>query len=290
MRHISKIDGREYYISENGTFANGQWYSDDLTLIWTETQDEDQFLRFVNFYYGEYDYETTEDYIKSYLEMQNSNHISKVDNHRYWIESGCNSKTYVKGCIPGDSNCLIGYYEGEEDYDTTERCIEQYWLKRKGEKVMIVTEKANEIVKYLYEETKNHATSSTHIITFEEINNKFGVDMSNKFWQDTVHEESYTNYMDDIRTIDIDNVKKHIVVMMWASNTPQTIDLPICYVNLIEDCLEMIKKHNLLTLVYGDYADKDDEDAKKFDLQTVLDDFCKPLTDRDCDVSINVVD
>lgn len=33
----------------------------------------------------------------------------------------------------------------------------------------------------------------------------------------------------------------------------KTIDLPICYVKIIADCLEVIKKHNLFSLLsYND--------------------------------------
>lgn len=63
----------------------------------------------------------------------------------------------------------------------------------------------------------------------------------------------------------------------------KTIDLPICYVNLIDDCLEVIKKHNLFSLLS---YDEDCLGAAKSHFEEVLDKFCKPLEELGVDTKI----
>lgn len=70
---------------------------------------------------------------------------------------------------------------------------------------------------------------------------------------------------------------------------PRTLDLPICYVHIFEDCLRLIQNHNLHALLY----EVDDEDflkALKCDLDDVLENFCKPLDELDKDVKIILED
>lgn len=63
----------------------------------------------------------------------------------------------------------------------------------------------------------------------------------------------------------------------------KTIDLPICYVTLITDCLETIKKHNLFSLLS---YDENCIDAAKSHLEEVLDEFCEPLDELCVDTKI----
>lgn len=63
----------------------------------------------------------------------------------------------------------------------------------------------------------------------------------------------------------------------------KVIDLPICYVNLITDCLETIKEHNLFSLLS---YDENCIDAAKSHLEEVLDEFCEPLDELCVDTKI----
>lgn len=63
---------------------------------------------------------------------------------------------------------------------------------------------------------------------------------------------------------------------------PKTMDLPICYVNFIADCLDAIKKHNLYALLSSEC----DPEYAKYHLDTVLTQFCEPLFEYDDTVII----
>lgn len=67
---------------------------------------------------------------------------------------------------------------------------------------------------------------------------------------------------------------------------PKTMDLPICYVHLIQDCLTTIQDHNLYELI--DSYDKDEEsiEALKGHIEDVLCYFCGPLDKLDIDTEI----
>lgn len=65
------------------------------------------------------------------------------------------------------------------------------------------------------------------------------------------------------------------------------LDLPICYVNFITDCLEAVQKHNLYSLL--SYDDDCVEDAKGH-LEEVLGSFCKPLEEYGDDTEIILED
>ena len=61
MTHYSKLNGKLYFISKSVDYLNGK--DDDITLIWFfEPYDEPSHL--VGWYYGGYDYNLTEYYIK----------------------------------------------------------------------------------------------------------------------------------------------------------------------------------------------------------------------------------
>lgn len=71
---------------------------------------------------------------------------------------------------------------------------------------------------------------------------------------------------------------------------PKTMDLPICYVHLIQDCLQTIQDHKLYELV--DSYDKDEESIEclKDHIEDVLERFCKPLDELDIDTEIILED
>lgn len=83
-------------------------------------------------------------------------------------------------------------------------------------------------------------------------------------------------------------IKKYYEKKLKASEASsfqqlQTIDLPICYVNLIEDCLQAIKQHNLFALLSYDEDCVGDAQAH---LEEVLEKFCAPLEEIGDDVKI----
>jgi hypothetical protein len=71
-----------------------------------------------------------------------------------------------------------------------------------------------------------------------------------------------------------------------APKKPKTMDLPICYVNLISDCLEIIKKHNLYALLSYD----GDAEIAEDHVVEVFECFCKPLEEQNEDLKIILED
>ena len=64
----------------------------------------------------------------------------------------------------------------------------------------------------------------------------------------------------------------------------QTLQLPIAYVNIISSCLEAIKVHKLMKLVYD--VDYREAENVYVDLEAVLSEICGPLQDIDKDTEI----
>lgn len=71
MKHISKIDGKEYEISESVSLENGKVERDDITLIW-QMKPFDEPTRLIGWYYGGYDFDITESYIQDFVELMNA--------------------------------------------------------------------------------------------------------------------------------------------------------------------------------------------------------------------------
>ena len=63
-------------------------------------------------------------------------------------------------------------------------------------------------------------------------------------------------------------------------------ELPACFVNMIAACLTTIQEHDLLDLVYGKFASRDEKEASCDDLETVLREFCDVLQELDEDTVI----
>lgn len=75
-------------------------------------------------------------------------------------------------------------------------------------------------VRGLYEITKANATSRHCTIPYWRVKAHFGIDLNDKKVRDDVWEMSYSNdeFCDLIQTMDFDDDKKEVTVMMWASN------------------------------------------------------------------------
>lgn len=103
--------------------------------------------------------------------------------------------------------------------------------------------------------------------------------------------------------LDIDNSDWYYLVVQWGEDEVlvqdckedekslfgyKTIDLPICYVHLIQDCLKTIKRHNLCSLLgcYDGNEDKDFLHALNIDLSDILESICEPLDELDKDTKI----
>lgn len=78
MKHVSKFDGCVYEISHSVSIENGKEYDDCVCLIWRDAPcgfdaafDNDiPIHELVNWYHGDYDYDTTEQYIKDYYKKR----------------------------------------------------------------------------------------------------------------------------------------------------------------------------------------------------------------------------
>lgn len=71
---------------------------------------------------------------------------------------------------------------------------------------------------------------------------------------------------------------------------PKTMDLPICYVHLIQDCLQTIQDHNLYELIDSYDKDKESIEHLKGHIEDVLERFCKPLDELDEDTEVILED
>lgn len=91
MKHISKFDGYDYEIGYAMSNENGKEYSDDITLIWRDAPcgvgnaylENISPRELVGWYYGEYDSEIVEGYIKDYwkkkLDKSEQPQLKKMD-------------------------------------------------------------------------------------------------------------------------------------------------------------------------------------------------------------------
>lgn len=77
-----------------------------------------------------------------------------------------------------------------------------------------------------------------------------------------------------------------------APKKPKTLDLPICYIHLIQDCLQTIQRHNLYKMLDG-YDGNECRvtlNALESDVNDVLENLCEPLDELDKDVKIILED
>lgn len=95
------------------------------------------------------------------------------------------------------------------------------------DKEMNYQEQIKKAVQEFYDVTKAFASSRHYTLSYWWVESNFGLDLSDKQIRDDVHEMSYSDeFCDLIQTLDFDNDKKEVLVMMWASNNKKkyTID------------------------------------------------------------------
>ena len=84
---------------------------------------------------------------------------------------------------------------------------------------MTYQEQIKKAVQKLYDETKRLATSRHYTFTYFWVKVEFGLDLEDKKVRDDVWEMSYSNdFCDLIQTVDFDDDKREVTIMLWASN------------------------------------------------------------------------
>ena len=87
-------------------------------------------------------------------------------------------------------------------------------------------ETIKKVVKELYDVTKAFATSRHYTVSYWWVESNFGLDLSDTKVRDDVYEMSYSNeFADLIQTIDFDDDKKEVLIMIWASNNKKRYTL-----------------------------------------------------------------
>lgn len=91
--------------------------------------------------------------------------------------------------------------------------------KIEEEKEMTYKEQIRKAVQEFYDVTKAFATSRHYTISYWWVESNFGLDLNDKQVRDDVHEMSYSNeFCDLIQTLDFDDDKKEVLIMIWESN------------------------------------------------------------------------
>ena len=91
---------------------------------------------------------------------------------------------------------------------------------------MIYQEQIKKVVQELYDTTKKLATSRHYTFTYLWVKHSFGLDLSDKKIRDNVHEMSYSNdFCDLIQTVDFDDDKREVTIMLWESNNKKKYTL-----------------------------------------------------------------
>lgn len=87
-------------------------------------------------------------------------------------------------------------------------------------------EQIKKVVQEFYDVTKAFATSRHYTLSYWWVESNFGLDLSDKKIRDDVHEMSYSNeFCDLIQTVDFDNDKKEVTIMIWKSNNKKKYTL-----------------------------------------------------------------
>jgi hypothetical protein len=92
---------------------------------------------------------------------------------------------------------------------------------------MTYQEQIKKAVQEFYDVTKAFATSRHYTLSYWWVESNFGLDLNDKQVRDDVWEMSYSNdFCDLIQTVDFDDDKKEVTIMLWASNNKKkyTID------------------------------------------------------------------
>ena len=115
-------------------------------------------------------------------------------------------------------------FPNEEEHDIPYVCGA---CQNKEDKEMTYQETVKKAVQEFYDVTKAFASSRHYTLSYWWVESNFGLDLTNKQVRDDVHEMSYSDeFCDLIQTLDFDNDKKEVLVMIWASNNKKkyTID------------------------------------------------------------------
>ena len=87
-------------------------------------------------------------------------------------------------------------------------------------------EQIKKAVQELYNMTKTLASSRHYTVSYQWVKENLGLDLNDKQTQSDVWEMSYSNdFCDLISTLDFDNDKKEITIMMWETNNKKRYTL-----------------------------------------------------------------
>ena len=82
------------------------------------------------------------------------------------------------------------------------------------------------VVQEFYDVTKAHATSRHYTLSYWWVESNFGLNLSDKKVRSDVNEMSYSNeFCDLIQTVDFDDDKKEVLIMLWESNNKKKYTL-----------------------------------------------------------------
>ena len=108
-------------------------------------------------------------------------------------------------------------------YDATG---EKFEVKDEEETKMAYQETIKKAVQEFYDVTKAFASSRHYTLSYWWVESNFGLDLSDKKVRDDVHEMSYSDeFCDLIQTVDFDDDKKEVTIMIWASNNKKKYTL-----------------------------------------------------------------
>ena len=78
-------------------------------------------------------------------------------------------------------------------------------------------EQIKKVVQEFYDVTKAFATSRHYTLSYWWVESNFGLDLRDEKIRDDVHEMSYSNdFADLIQTLDFDDTKKEVTIMIWG--------------------------------------------------------------------------
>lgn len=114
-------------------------------------------------------------------------------------------------------------FPSEEEHDIPYVCGA---CQNEEDKEMNYQEQIKKAVQEFYDVTKAFASSRHYTLSYWWVESNFGLDLTNKQVRDDVHEMSYSDeFCDLIQTVDFDDDKKEVTIMIWASNNKKKYTL-----------------------------------------------------------------
>jgi hypothetical protein len=119
------------------------------------------------------------------------------------------------------------------DFDDKNQHIVVMWYEPptkeniEEDKEMNYQEQIKKAVQEFYDVTKAFATSRHYTLSYWWVESNFGLDLNDKQIRSDVHEMTYSDeFCDLIQTVDFDDDKKEVLIMIWESNNKKkyTID------------------------------------------------------------------